>query len=268
MCFLQIVIISELQNTVCLSSLFQVRSGHCWPCEDQDIAGRVKVVNASFISAQPICVAISTTLKPRCSYPTHPWDTVQWHTFICSIYCVWSRVNRAFQSPRSVGGGSWHHGCLCKDNPPFPRWSVQVSMEQWGLKAGRGGGGQIDRNAGRKRETPLVQEAMSSGFLSLRPTPLAFPQSDWLCDVSFLPAFFSSLHSRLSVCMSVCQPSVPSVWFVHDNNLFFWAKQTRSRIYSLHVAGVWTFFSCWVKHLRDGGGRANSSSMVDDMFLT
>lgn len=68
--------------------------------------------------------------------------------------------------------------------------------------------------------------AVSSGFLSLRPIPLAFTLSVWLfMAVSLLPSFFQpsflSWFVFPSVRVSFCQLSAPSVWFLHDKDLIF-----------------------------------------------
>lgn len=111
---------------------------------------------------------------------------------------------------RSVGVGSWHRGPSAKTIPFFPRWSAQASMELQELS-------EREERGGRSPSCPRS----NIQFLSQRPGALAFSLSGSL-SVSFLLLFPSAF---LSLSLSVCQLSAPSVWFLHDKNLFFKADK-------------------------------------------
>lgn len=110
---------------------------------------------------------------------------------------------------RSVGVGSWHRGPSAKTIPFFPRWSAQASMELQELSEREERGGEVHH----------VQGATSSFYLR-DPEP-------WhsVCLAVYLsPSFFYFLLP-FSLSLSVCQLSAPSVWFLHDKNLFFKADK-------------------------------------------
>lgn len=136
------------------------------------------------------------------------WDSVQWHTFSLSVYCVWSWGSRAFQGPQISQCRKLASCVPLKNNPLSPRWSAQAGVELQGLIGGRG----------RERKTPthprsnvqwvFISETHTPGLAvcltlcCLLPFSFSFLLSPFL--LSFLPSSPVLISSSVSPC--VCHP--------------------------------------------------------------